>query len=359
MNLKQSILILSIAALLTGCGGDSTPVVDSALMVSLKAVQKGQVTDNITGESIADVKVSIGDIITTTDTEGYYTLTDLTETDETTIHFEKEGYLLGSRVIQIKRLAEDNRLSDNYLEFSMRANQYKWSFESSKEIITTNILINTSYIDIYGNPYIGIISAELTMLDITSDEGKTDFTGSFKGIDSNGDIVQFESFGFISIFLKDSEGNALRIADGETGTLIFDNFSSSENLDTIPLWYYDYNQGLWIEEGYAELQENGTYRGEISRLGIWSLNKSLEEDPGIYRSRIIDENGVPIRNVRVYAIGENWISSDLIIDENGIFELNVIPGDNFELTAYNYQDKYSASYNNTIFAITSGDVVQH
>jgi len=85
----------------------------------------------------------------------------------------------------------------------------------------------------------------------------------------------------------------------------------------------------------------------------------LEEDPGIYRGRIIDENGVPIGDVRVYAVGENWVSSDLTTDENGIFELKVIPGDDFELTAYDYQDKYGASYNNTIAAIASGDVVEN
>jgi len=217
-------------------------VADSALSASLQAVQKGQITDNTTGEPIADVKVSIGDTITTTDTEGYYTLTDLIETDETTINFEKEGYLLGSTVIHIKRLTEDSTLSPNYLEFTMRAHKYQWDFESSEEVIGASILLNASYIDVNGNPYTGTISAELTILDLTTEEGKTLFTGSFKGIDSNGDIVQFESFGLTSILLGDSEGNALRFANGETGTLIFDNVSSSENPDTMPLWYYDYDR---------------------------------------------------------------------------------------------------------------------
>ena len=180
MNLKQSILILSIAALLSGCGGGgSTSGTDSTLS-STQAVQSGQITDNTTGEPIAYVKVSIGDTVTTTDSEGYYTLTDLTETEEATINFEKEGYLLGSTVIKIKRLTEDNTLSPNYLEFTMRAHKYQWDFESSEEIMGASILVNASYIDINGNPYTGTISAELTILDLTTEEGKTLFTGSLK-----------------------------------------------------------------------------------------------------------------------------------------------------------------------------------
>ena len=57
----------------------------------------------------------------------------------------------------------------------------------------------------------------------------------------------------------------------------------------IPLWFYDYLQGLWIEEGYAELQTDGTYKGEISHPGTWSLNQPIENAPGIYRGHIINE----------------------------------------------------------------------
>jgi len=126
----------------------------------------------------------------------------------------------------------------------------------------------------------------------------------------------------------------------------------------IPLWYYDYDQGLWIEEGYAERQTDGTYRGEISHPGTWSLSQPIEEGVGIYRGRIINEDGTPASDVRVHALGNNWISSDLTTDENGLFEIEVIPGSSFQLAAYNYKDKYKAMYNSTISAIASGDIIE-
>ncbi len=336
----------------------ASTITTSTSSLSTKAIHSGQIIDNTTGDPIADVKVSIGDTVTTTDTEGYYTLSNLTANKEVVVNFEKEGYLLGSTEINLKLFSDDNTLSPNYLEYKMRTHKYRWEHESDKALFGGSIDIDAAYVDKNGKPYNGTMSAELTILDLTTVEGKTLFTGSFKGINSNGDIVQFESYGFISLLLEDNNGNALEFSKDEIGTLKFNDVPSSVNLDTIPMWYYDYDQGLWVEEGYAQLQEDGTYKGEISRLGTWALNKPLEEDPGIYRGRIIDENGAPVGDVRVYATGENWVSSDLTTDENGVFELKVIPGEDFELTAYDYQDKFGASYNNTIVAVASGDVVE-
>ncbi|WP_415407814.1 carboxypeptidase regulatory-like domain-containing protein [Sulfurovum sp. CS9] len=373
MHIKQSILILSLATLLAGCGGGSSTSTGATSTSSTgatststsaptaKAIHSGQVKDSSTGNGLVNVKVSLGEATTTTDENGFYTFSDLMVEEAAVVNFEKEGYLLGSTQIQLKALSGDNTTSSNYLEYAMHTNNYQWDYNSSDEIDGTHIMIDASvsYSDINGKPYSGTNTAELIYFDITSDEGKAAFPGAFKGINSNGTLVQFDTYGLISILLEDSNGDRLRLAEGETVALRFDKVSSLEKPNTLPLWYYDYDQGLWFEEGYAELQEDGTYKGDISHLGTWSVNRPLEEDPGIYLGRIIDENGSPIGNVRVYGVGENWVSSDLTTDENGIFELKVIPGESFELTAYDYQNKYGASYNGTIAAITSGDVVEN
>ena len=72
------------------------------------------------------------------------------------------------------------------------------------------------------------------------------------------------------------------------------------------------------------LQEDGTYQGEISHLGTWSLNKPVEDASGIYRSRIIYENGDPATTVK----------------------------------GYHYTDKYEAICENTVPAIASGEIVE-
>ena len=88
------------------------------------------------------------------------------------------------------------------------------------------------------------------------------------------------------------------------------------------------------------------------------MSQPIEEGVGIYRGRIINEDGTPASDVRVHALGNNWISSDLTTDENGLFEIEVIPGSSFQLVAYNYKDKYSATYSGIISAIASGEIVE-
>ena len=324
-----------------------------------KTVQKGQVKDSLTGNGLSDVKVSVGESITTTDTNGFYTLSHLTDNEEAVVNFEKEGYLLGSTQIHLKSLSEDDTVSPNYLEYTMHEKNYQWDYNSNDEVAGAHIIIDASvsYESINRKSYNGTNTAELIYFDITSAEGKAAFPGAFKGINNNGTTVQFDSYGLISILLKDSNGNRLHLAESETATLKFDAVSSLKKPATLPLWYYDYNQGLWFEEGYAELQDDGSYKGEISHLGTWSVNRILEDAPGIYRGRILYTDGTPAQNIRVNATGNNWSSSDLSTDEDGMFEIKVIPGSSFKLRAYDYKNKYGVNNNGIITAIASGDIV--
>ncbi len=364
----EIVLFVMLVTLLTGCGGgggdSSTQAVGNSSIqvvetVASKAVQQGHITDSLTGKGLANVEVRIGSQTAITDIDGSYTLDSLTETEEAVINFEKEGYLLGSKKIQLKTFSEDDIVSSNYLEYTMHEKNYQWDYNSNDEVTGTHVMIDASvsYNSINSKSYTGTNTAELIYFDITSDEGKAAFPGDFKGINSNGVMVHFDSYGLISILLKDSDGNKLQLAENETATLRFDAVSSLEKLDTLPLWYYDYDQGLWFEKGYAQLQSDGSYTGEISHLGTWSLNRVLEDEPGIYRGRILNEDGSPICDVRLQAVGNNWISHDLSTDEDGVFEIVVIPGEDFKLKAYHYEEKYAAE-SGTISAVASGEIVE-
>lgn len=359
-NIKQNLLIVSFAVFLAGCGGGSTTTMSTETDAINMGQVIGQVKDITTGKGLENVEVSIGSHTTTTDIDGFYALSDLTEDKETVVNFEKEGYALGSTKIQVKSLSGDNTISPNYLEYGIHAHDKQWNYDTSDGIADTNINIDASaaYADAEGNPYHGTVSAELTIVDTTTDKGKTLFPGAWKGINTNGETVQFDSYGLIFISLKDSNGNKLSLSDGDTATLRFNAIPSLDKESIIPLWYYNYEVGQWVEEGYAELQADGSYKGEVSHLGTWSLNRPIEDAPGIYRGRIVYAEGTPAQDVRVHAIGNNWSSSDLSTDEDGIFEIEVIPGSSFQLTAYNYKDKYDANYNGTISAIASGEIVE-
>jgi len=270
---------------------------------------------------------------------------------------------MGSTLIQLKSLSEDNTPSPNYLEYSMNAysddwkNGKEWTYESQNgatggavEIPAEATLTKTE-----GNIYNGTVYTRWALKDVSTEEGRNAFPGAFKGINSNGATVPFVSYALTVVELRDTKGNALDVSGNIT--LILDSVTGT-SADTIPLWYYDYAQGLWMEEGYAQRQTDGSYHAEISHAGTWSLSQPINEEVGIYRGHIINEDGSPMSNVRLQARGNNWISSDLSTDENGLFEIRVIPGSSFSLAAYDYKNIFGANYDGIIAAVASGNVVE-
>ncbi len=371
---KNQIFLLVISIIIfTGCGGGgstttstgtaistSTPTtvstpIPTTTPASNKAVQMGQVKDLNTGKGLANVQVSLGNSTTTTDSNGFYTLSGLTPTKETVVSFEKEGYLLGSSKIELISKSEKNTVSPNYLEYNMYANDY--NYKTEKNIDSSRVFVDIgNLIDTKGDAYNGSASVNLTILDSTEKAFLKSFPGSFKGINSNSETVQFTSYGLININIKDDKGETLHLSDNDVATLVF-HVPSSEKDQTIPLWYYNHKKGSWVEEGYAQLQDDGTYKGEVSHLGTWSMNKPIEDAPAVYTDRILYSDGRPVKNLRIYAVGENWISADLSTDENGVFEIEVVPGEAFGLQAYHYSDKYAAKFNGTIPALIAGETV--
>ena len=374
-NTKNLFVLTAALFIFSGCsGGGSTPgsvstgntspsISDGDISTSIlttRVTLKGKVKDKDTGKGLGNVKVSIDESTTTTDAEGYYELTDLHETDREIVTFESDGYQDYSAITAINEPLGDNSTSSNYLEVSMDRYNSKADYMTQSDIIidapngtTVSIPSSTEYMDDKGKIYDGSITITMSYIDVTTETGREMFPGEYEGKTSSGSIVLFVSYGAVSVEIENDSDEKLDLSG--TATITFPSLGLIKQ-DIIPLWYYNYSEGLWIEEGYAELQEDGTYKGEISHLGTWGLNKPVEEATSIYRSPIVDENGDPATTVKVYAIGKNWIRTDLSTDEDGIFEIEVIPGNTFKLKAYDYTEKYEAVYAGTLPAIASGEI---
>ena len=347
----------------SGCGGENSSK-ETNITKTVKEcnsgplLQKGHITDIITGTNLDHVQVSIATCSTQTDKNGFYSLNYSTKQSNETITYKKNGYLLGSTKIEIKKSKNNEFL--NFLEHAMY--KYDNHYTYNNKILNNYIDIDTSvsYVDNNKNPYTGELSAQSTVLDNQNKVLLDIFPSGFNGIDIQGNTVSFITYGLISISFNDNNGNAIDLENGEVATLIFNVSSSADiNEETLPLWYYNEKTGSWIEEGYAELQNDGSYKGDISHLGIWSLNKIIEEEPGIFRGHLYYEDGTSVKNARVTAIGDNWEKVDLSTDENGLFEIQVIPYSTFKLEAYNMKYRYKAKYNNIIASILPNEIIEN
>ena len=324
------------------------------------AMQQGQVKDSVSGSALANVTVTINGCSTTTDTQGFYTLNNIAVSDRAVVTFKLDGYYMNSEIIAVQKYSDGTTLSPNYLEFALdkyddqntadSQNGKLWSYFFGIDIA------GGIYTDMAGNPYSGNITAQVAYEDVATEKGREVFPGAYEGKNSNGMTVPFVSYGFMVVDLKDESGNALSISDDITLTF---HTATGATADIIPLWYYDYAQGIWIEEGYATRLADGKYEGTISHPGTWSLSQPVEDALGIYTDRILYPDGTPVKNLHIHAIGDNWIRTDLSTDENGEFEIEVIPGKAFTLKAYHSTDKYSAVYNGMISAVASGETINN
>jgi len=329
--------------------------------VAGNANTEGLVADKATGAGLPNVQVNIGGCTTTTDAQGFYKLANITSNDRAVVTFDAAGYARSSAVIQIDQYLEGtSTISPNYLEFALEKytdtntgdsqNEMNWRVAYGFGLYIPGGI----YTDAAGNAYSGQVTARRVYRKQAENSKDVAFPGTYRGKNSNGAIVPFVSYGFVVIDLTDANGSALGVSDNIT--LTFPATGATD--DIIPLWYYDYDRGLWIEEGYAQLQADNSYMGTISHPGAWSLSKPVDTPAGVFRGRILNEDGTPAGDVRVHAVGDNWVSSDLSTEADGSFEIEVIPDSSFQLEAYNYKDKYKAVYNDIIPAVASGEIVE-
>ncbi|HFU76332.1 MAG TPA: hypothetical protein ENK66_08820 [Arcobacter sp.] len=357
-NTRSFLFLLSTVIILNACGGGSTSenITQTSLEVSnitSSAIHEGKLIDNTTGKPIENVTVTVEGQTTTTDKNGMYKFTNLAETENAIVNFNKDGYQIGSKAIKIKSTTH------NFVEYHMNKHNYQWDIENLEEFSSPSVAIElNAFTNINKTSLNDTISIHLTILNNDDEALLNTFPGKFEGIDTNGANVKFITYGLIAVKFNDSRGNSLDLDEGETATLTFKALTTVGKPQTLPLWYYDYKQGLWFEKGSAQLQENGTYKGDISHLGTWAINKPIENESAMYKGHIVDENDQPMSNARLIAKGDNWVTYDLSTDENGLFEIEVIPDSSFYLSAYNYEEKYSASYDTKMLPIASGNVVE-
>lgn len=124
--------------------------------------------------------------------------------------------------------------------------------------------------------------------------------GDLRGYSAEGTDVQLISYGMLNVELYDDAGNLLQLADGQKATLSFDvpPTMAASAPATIPLWYFDENKGVWIEEGEAKLQ-NGKYTGAVSHFTPWNIDW---KGPRAYiKGKIKDCDGDAILGVTILA----------------------------------------------------------
>ena len=324
--LTSSILTATLA--LTACGGgdSSTPAqstpspttptlpVDNSPDVIEKNIISGVITD-ISRQPLAGVAVTIGQDTVITDQSGTYTF-NLSQAlgnhiEPTTLIVKKAGYFTTIQELSLvaeKAYTFDISLIADHLSTVFETSNKSIQHISSQAFVTINpnSLANSS-----GQIYTDAANLAASYYSPDLADGNSTFTPHFLGQRKDGQtLTNLANVGLIEVKLTDALGSPLSLSENQTISLSFPETSTDQNLDSIPLWYYDEEQKFWIEEGVAKRQTNNngknSYIANASRTGLWSINIPLDQQSAIVEGCITDS-----------VSGQSLSQPDLIIGGRG------------------------------------------
>lgn len=129
-------------------------------------------------------------------------------------------------------------------------------------------------------------------------------------IANDGDTVPLISYGMVNVEMSDEDGNPLQLKDGCEAYLKYPAPKGFTSHDTIPLWYFNEENGLWVEEGYTTRQGD-EYVGSVRHFTWWNCDIKLSNGAKI-RCRL---KNYPYNNASIYAAPDSiqaWVFNEIL-----------------------------------------------
>ncbi|MDY7226854.1 carboxypeptidase-like regulatory domain-containing protein [Hyalangium rubrum] len=124
-----------------------------------------------------------------------------------------------------------------------------------------------SLVDAQGRPAPAALQLQVYTYDLRNEE----MVGDMSGLDVNGSPVMLQSIGAVSAEFRDANGILYNLASGRTARLSLRADPANTFSGTVPLWWYDQAQGMWIEEGSGTVT-NGVATGDVKHFTVWNFD---------------------------------------------------------------------------------------
>ncbi|MEZ4957986.1 MAG: carboxypeptidase-like regulatory domain-containing protein [Saprospiraceae bacterium] len=229
----------------------------------------GLVTD-LDGNALEGAHLTLGNSQTTSDENGYFKLSGLTDSDNAIVKVEMNGYFDAWHAFQ--PFEED--IAQTTVRLTPRSNPLNINADNGGEIQFENAKVSFaagSFVDESGNAYSGNVSVFTAYLDPTDPELHTFMPGNLTAFDANNRLQLLETFGMINVELEGDAGQKLQINHPAKIEMAIPSTILNRAPATIPLWYFDTEKARWVEEGSATLQ-NGNYVGTVTHFTFWNCD---------------------------------------------------------------------------------------
>ncbi len=272
---------------------------------------------------VSGATVKVGTVTVTTDQYGYFNISNVEVVkDAATVTVTNTGYFKGIKTYAAKEGKAAFfriKLLPKTIIGSIDATTGGTASQSNGLMITlpANAVKNAAT----GAVYTGTVSVAAQFIDPTSTEIVKTMPGDLRAINSDGYMKLLTSYGMMAVELTGASGELLQIADGKKATITSTIPASilSTAPSTIPLWHFDEEKGLWIEEGVATKTGNN-YVGEVSHFSFWNYdiaNNYVHFECTVFILNSAARQPLPNAYVKISVASPPGMSSFGITDSSG------------------------------------------
>jgi len=307
-HIDFKILFAFLILVAIGCRKDDyteTPtIINPPIIESVETGVSGVVSDE-SGEALARATVQVRSRETTTDANGYFFIDNIVlDGQGSLVTVSKAGHFTGYKQVF------PTKEGGSFARFALVPKGQAQTFSSSSGATVSvgdeaSVVFPAdaiSYAD--GQAYTGTVKLYSTYFDPTDGNTFVTMPGNLGGQDAQGNRVQLGTYGMIGVELEDSNGRKLQLKEGKAATISLNIPSEivASAPETIPLWHFDEQLGIWTEDGQAIKQDN-SYTGQVSHFSFWNCDRPW---PAVkLKMTLVDESGSPINayHVSVFAEG--------------------------------------------------------
>ena len=137
-----------------------------------------------------------------------------------------------------------------------------------------------------GNEYNGMVNITVVYLSPSKNIYPIMPGSDLMALSANGDTTPLISYGMINVEMTDETGEMLQLKNGCEALLKYPAPEGFTAHDTIPLWYFNEENGLWVEDGYS-VKHGDEYVGSVKHFTWWNCDIKLENGARL-RCRLIN-----------------------------------------------------------------------
>lgn len=319
-------LPLIVCLFLTACE-DNDPL-DHVKKVNVAFA--GRIIDE-SGAALPGALVKAGDELTLTDENGVFRLASTKlPADAAILSVSKNGYFDISRAYIVQENSRQN------ITIQLLSRQEAGSVNNSTGGVVTvpggaqlGFPAN-AVADLSGNVYNGSVRVLARFLDPTSPNLALNMPGDLRALNTAGEPRSLATFGMIGVELEGGAGQRLQVAAGKSVEvrIPIDASIVANAPAQMPLWHFDLEKALWIEDGVAQKVGN-EYVGNVQHFSWWNYDAPY---PSVIASGKVYLNDLqhPLAGAHVWFSPVNqsmgWGSGHGETDANGCY-MGAIPKD--------------------------------